>query len=90
MFLLIILSHGGENGIIGSDQGEDYTTYEVWDALSANDVLKNSLKCNVFGVRNYIKLWFIRLLMLISKLIKFMCSKLFETGFESQDFIKFI
>jgi hypothetical protein len=49
--MLFILSHGGENGKIYTDQGDYFTVYDVWDALAGNQLLEDCLKINVFGVR---------------------------------------
>ena len=53
--MLVILSHGGENGVIYTEQeGDSFTIYDVWDALGNNQLLEDCLKINVFGVRNEI------------------------------------
>jgi hypothetical protein len=50
--MLFILSHGGKNGVIYTEQeGEVFTIYDVWDALADNKLLEDCLKINVFGVR---------------------------------------
>jgi hypothetical protein len=52
VFMLFILSHGGENGKIFTEQeGDSFTMYDVWDALAGNELLQNCLKINVLGVR---------------------------------------
>jgi len=58
LFLLFILSHGGENGKIFTDSKpkeplDFFTTFEVWDALKGNKLLENCLKINFFGVNYY-------------------------------------
>jgi len=58
MLMLFILSHGGANGVIYTEQeGEVFTIYDVWDALAGNQLLQDCLKINVFGVRRIIKLY---------------------------------
>jgi hypothetical protein len=53
--MLFIFSHGAEDGVIETEQaGESFTTYDVWDALSANQLLQNCLKINIFGVRELV------------------------------------
>lgn len=58
LFFLIVLSHGGEDGIIytdtlGKDQSyETFTNEEVLEPLKTNDLLTNSLKVVMFGVRS--------------------------------------
>jgi hypothetical protein len=55
VFILFILSHGRENGVICTEQeGEVFTIYEVWKALAGNELLHDCLKINVFGVRKKI------------------------------------
>lgn len=51
VLMLFIFSHGGENGEISTEQGDSFSTYDVWDALSCNQLLRDCLKINVFGVR---------------------------------------
>ena len=50
VFMLFILSHGGENGKIYTEQGDYFTIYDVWDVLAGNHLLQDCLKINVFGV----------------------------------------
>jgi len=55
LFLLFILSHGGENGRIITDTKTSppydfFTTFQVWEALEKNKMLQNCLKINFFGV----------------------------------------
>jgi hypothetical protein len=54
VFMLFVLSHGGADGAIYTEQGDSFTIYDVWDALSGNQLLQNCLKINVFGVRGMI------------------------------------
>lgn len=55
VFILFVLSHGGENGVIYTDHApnmaDQFTTYDVWDALGGNPLLQDALKINIFGVR---------------------------------------
>jgi hypothetical protein len=48
--MLFMLSHGGEDGKIYTEQGDFFTIYDVWDTLSSNQLLRECLKINVFGV----------------------------------------
>jgi len=52
VLLLFILSHGREDGFIETDSGEQFTTYEVIDALKKLSTFKDTLKLIFFGVNN--------------------------------------
>jgi hypothetical protein len=51
VFILLILAHGEEDGKILTDS-QDYffTTFQVWEALKSNVLLKDAVKINFFGV----------------------------------------
>jgi hypothetical protein len=56
LFILFILSHGKEGGVIETDHKnhegsfETFTTKSVFHALKGNPFLKNTLKLIFFGV----------------------------------------
>jgi hypothetical protein len=52
VFILIILSHGNQDGVIESDNPgcPDFTTFQVWDALRKNQMLEECIKITFFGV----------------------------------------
>jgi hypothetical protein len=52
VFILIIMSYGGQDGLINSDNSgcPDFTTFDVWNALKSNQTLKDCIKINFFGV----------------------------------------
>jgi hypothetical protein len=51
VFILFILAHGDKDGEIQTDiKGYSFTTFEIWEALKSNDLLKEAVKIFFFGV----------------------------------------
>jgi hypothetical protein len=51
VFILLVLAHGNKDGkICTDDEKYFFTTFQVWNLLKANELLKEAVKINFFGV----------------------------------------